>query len=523
MIRRHVASRTARLFIALSIVLAGALPAIAQTLPAFPGAEGFGAIATGGRGGRVLHVITLDPDPAGINGGVAGAPNAGSLNWALRQPGPVQIVFDVSGVMDGVAYVRTNDVTVAGQTSPGGIIVRGIVCGVHYGGIPCDNLILRHLRSRPACQLTAAGADCPAGDDALRLDGMHRAMIDHVSLANANDETVQLSWASDVTIQESILGEVDGSHALYGGILMNYAADAYPLDRISVVRNLWYRIKGRLPEILCESSAQDDVPPRRIAACQDNALNLELANNLYFDPYYPMTYGRWVDGDPANGQFRLHMNLVGNRFVVRPDFPYGIADTALIANEPGDPPSANSLYVSDNRLSRHPALADYALFYCCNDFPPSPDGNQNPGTAERRATRHPFPAIAYLPGDELVTVLTPRVGALPHDPMDRRYAAAVLAGEFAGLPHEIPAANDALDLDFDPAQPPPAPPDSDADGMPDAFELRHGLDPGANDANGTTLSLPLLGIAGYTNIEVYFALLAAERLRGDDIFRNGFE
>jgi hypothetical protein len=55
---------------------------------AFPGAEGFGAIATGGRGGAVLAVTTLDPDPAGVV--------PGSLNHALRQSGPRTIVFRVS-------------------------------------------------------------------------------------------------------------------------------------------------------------------------------------------------------------------------------------------------------------------------------------------------------------------------------------------------------------------------------------------------------------------------------------------
>ena len=191
--RRPAGSPRAQLLgAALSLVLAA--PAFAQGLPAFPGAEGFGAIASGGRGGAVYSVTTLDPDPGGTI--------PGSLNHALRQSGPRTIVFRVSGVIHGIANIVHGDVTIAGQTSPGGIIVRGLICDGHYEQNACDNVIVRHLRSRPAWNLTV-----PAGgerlDDALRLDGINRAIFDHVSLAHATDEALQISWASDITVQDS--------------------------------------------------------------------------------------------------------------------------------------------------------------------------------------------------------------------------------------------------------------------------------------------------------------------------------
>jgi len=140
----------------------------AADIAAFPGAEGFGAIATGGRGGRVIYVTTLDADP---NGEVEG-----SLNWALRQEGPRYILFKVSGVINGPAYIRRGDVTIAGQTSPGGIITRGLICDDHYEDNDCRNLVIRHIRSRPALQI-----DNQEGvlDDALRLDGVDTAIIDY--------------------------------------------------------------------------------------------------------------------------------------------------------------------------------------------------------------------------------------------------------------------------------------------------------------------------------------------------------
>jgi hypothetical protein len=89
-------------------LLALAIPAaMAQSIPAFPGAEGFGASASGGRGGAVLAVTRLDADPDGSL--------PGSLNWALRQQGPRTIVFRVSGVIHGVARIVHGNVTIAAR------------------------------------------------------------------------------------------------------------------------------------------------------------------------------------------------------------------------------------------------------------------------------------------------------------------------------------------------------------------------------------------------------------------------
>ena len=111
------------------------LPVAAQPLPSFPGAEGFGAVASGGRGGQVLIVDTLAVDP----GGTQGSGNRGSLNWALRQSGARTIVFEVSGVINGPVQVRSGNVTIAGQTSPGGVIVRGLSCTSTQAGVRCDD------------------------------------------------------------------------------------------------------------------------------------------------------------------------------------------------------------------------------------------------------------------------------------------------------------------------------------------------------------------------------------------------
>ena len=101
----------------------------------FPGAEGHGRYATGGRGGKVYHVTSLEDDGS-----------QGTLRWALKQNGPKTIVFDVAGTIHLKSELRTgkDHLTIAGQTSPGGI------CLADYGfSINSNNVIIRFLRFRP--------------------------------------------------------------------------------------------------------------------------------------------------------------------------------------------------------------------------------------------------------------------------------------------------------------------------------------------------------------------------------------
>lgn len=133
-------------------------------LPAFPGAFGFGAEARGGRGGRVLRVTTL------------AASGPGSLQAALDEQGPRTIIFDISGLIDAVIFLRHEEVTIAGQTSPGGIAVRGLMIqgdsvyeadGCPLPSVAPEDFIVRFLRIRDPL---ADGAD----GDSLRLLGIER-------------------------------------------------------------------------------------------------------------------------------------------------------------------------------------------------------------------------------------------------------------------------------------------------------------------------------------------------------------
>ncbi len=450
---------------------------------AFPGAQGFGAGATGGRGGRVIYVTNLN------------AMGPGSLNAALAETGPRYVLFRVSGVIDASAHVLAGDVTLAGQTSPGGVIVRGFdtseavfcehACGASARGV--QNIIVRHLRSRPA------GAEFP---DGLRLRYVRNVVIDHVSVGNAADEAVEVSYANDVTIQNTLIAETLGSHATEGGMLLNYTnpAAGYALDRMSIHHNTWNRIMGRYPELSRESGA----------AAAGSTMQIELSNNLLWDQR------RYIDVNPTvlsddlgAASIYYQLNWVGNVGYAPASMPYGMIFFPVTTG------TRSTTYFLDDVFSSYPTRSNYQLNYCCNDFATAP----SPGTPSfALQNRHPFPAIAYTPSTMLREYMLATVGAFPRDPMDRRLMQFVRVGVLDGRPSDVNPAGDALSLDFNAATPPAAPADSDLDGMPDAWEIEHGLDPLIANHNGSELSVSLTGVPGYTNLECYLNELSDQRI-----------
>ena len=470
----------------LSSVLALFPAFLSAQIPAFPGAEGFGATATGGRGGRVLVVTTTAPS------------GPGSLQDALDQSGPRYVVFAVSGLIDAQIHLRHGDVTIAGETSPGGITIRGFVTdetpfqdqAVRAPAQFAENWILRHIRIRP-------GASGPS-DDGLRLRYTRNAIVDHVSVGNAVDEAVEISYSNGITIQNSLLAETVGGHSFYGGMLMNYSnpAHGFALDRLSIHHNLFVRIEGRLPEASRES-----------AAAAGSTMDLELSNNLYWDPRFFIALGADTNvvtnglGQPYPIHYRL--NAVGNVFRTGSAFPYGMWDDQILRA-----PSAggNELFVSGNMMSLHPGRRDYELFYCCNDYATVTLPDATPRSATARTTRHPFPPVTYTDAAVLRETLLAQAGAFPRDPMDQRIVQPVQEDRIDPAAPNTNPAGDAL-LPAFAGTAPAASVDSDLDGMPDAWETARGLDPRTPGHAGRDLST-----TGYDNLEVYLHERSAERV-----------
>lgn len=217
----------------LPLCLVASCAASAQNaLPSFPGAEGFGAVAVGGRGGRVIKVTNLN------------ASGPGSLQAACSDTGPRIVVFDVGGVIRGDITIMHSNITIAGQSAPPpGITIAGRILSRYVDDVRLHDIVIRHLRIRPP---PATGAN----GDAIQLSKTERVMLDHLSLAWGNDEMIDIIHSSEVTVQWSTIEESDPTgHAK--GVPHNYAIlSAYPgSGNVSIHHNLFAHHARRLPSL----------------------------------------------------------------------------------------------------------------------------------------------------------------------------------------------------------------------------------------------------------------------------------
>lgn len=172
---------------------------------AFPGAEGYGRYAVGGRGGKVIEVTNLNDD------------GPGSLRDAINQEiGPRTIVFNVSGNIKLASRLVANQpyITIAGQTAPG----EGITISRAPIGLTGNDGVVRFLKVRIGGGTTF---------DGMGLTGADYSIIDHCSISWTIDESFSSRGAHHITLQRTLISEalnVAGHDKYPAGKMHGFAA-----------------------------------------------------------------------------------------------------------------------------------------------------------------------------------------------------------------------------------------------------------------------------------------------------------
>ena len=417
---------------------------LTMTLPAFPGADGPGANASGGRGGEVYHVTNLDDDITN--------PPVGSLRYGLKNvpPGGRTIVFDVSGLIfldpaGGTAgWLKSGEsnLTVAGQTAPApGITIAGQ--GTKFSG---NNVIIRHLKIRPGKHQVDPGLSTHDGIS----NYLQNSIIDHVSISWADDESLSSTdFVDTATVQYCIVGEalyyaLEGGKTHAYGALINSEVSDVPL---SYHHNLFAHIQSRLPRI------QNEVDSGSTGAI------LNWSNNVIYN---------WSGNAAYTGTGEsTRTNFIGNYYIAG-------YNTSSSNRTFYSPDGATRLYIEDNyRDMDKDGLLDGSA--------PSASVFVG-GTFTRESTAFSEVDIPELdaPGTSVATV-TARAGAFwwDRDAVDARLVSDTLnqTGHFVTDPSDVGG--------WDPTGTVrPAGFDRDRDGMSDAWEAAHGLNPLVADDSG---------------------------------------
>lgn len=422
--------------------------AVAQ-LPAFPGAEGAGMFAEGGRGGDVFVVNTL-LDQSGDDGD--GNPLTGSLRYGIiSATGPRTIVFGVGGQINLGSELHMHNkskITIAGQTAPGDGIT---IAGNRFHLENTSDIVMRYLRIRVG---GAAGTNL----DAVWVQDSSDVIVDHVSASWGTDETISATHSSNnVTVQWSMIAEpLGGTGGHSYGSLINGGDFTYH-------HNLYAESRSRNP---------------RVQNTGGDSTRLDFVNNVLYNPFDRFGYG----ADDVS------INFVGNYAIAGPDTKASTEHLYVAGN------TATKIYQSDNLMDLNKN----------GDF----DGQDLEWDAFRDAytpyaTRFDLPLVTTERATDVLASVLAGVGdSLVRDAMDLRVLNDVITHAGNIIPNSqtedwvggFPTLNGGAAL-----------PDTDLDGMPDVYENSISYLSATNpldrnlDANSN----------GYTDLEDYLNFLAS--------------
>ena len=429
---------------------------------AFPGAEGYGRFATGGRGGVVYHVTNLLNDE-----------NPGSLRYALTQmSGPRTIVFDVSGIidMDFKALFANPYVTIAAQTAPG----KGI-CLRHSNLNIGSESICRFLRARRGYGDTG---------NAMGVTGANHTIVDHTTCSWGTDETFSSRGAHNVTFQHSMIAEALGiaDHKNYAAGKNHGFAATIGGETGSFHHNLLADCSGRNWSMGGGLDGNGYYSGR-----------LDIFNNVVYN---------WCKRTTDGGAHEV--NFVGNYYKEGPAVDNHCIFTLQLE---GTGKGTQSAYLKNNILDRlnGTILMDASSLYA-KQVSSSQVVDWEPFASEPF-----FPSYAVIdsPQDAYKKTLCSVGADQPmQDANDQRMVSETLqrsytyVGSRSGLKGEIDHEDDCGGFEDYPEESRPAGYDTDQDGMPDWWEALAGSNPAEADHNADP------DHDGYTQLEDYLNWLA---------------
>ncbi len=441
---------------------------------AFPGAEGYGRFARGGRGGVVVEVTNLNDS------------GPGSLRDALTNTsyGPRTVVFAVSGLItlesDLIISQFNPYVTLAGQTAPGkGICTRKYQFGVSGG----RDLIIRDVRSRPG---NISGTTLNGSG----MSGSDHCIMDHVSISWGIDEELSTRTSKNVTFQRSLISEalnIAGHQNYPAGTAHGYAASVGG-DVASLHHNLLAHNEGRNWSMA-----------GGLDAAANFAGRLDIFNNVVYN---------WGHRTTDGGAHEV--NFVANYYKPGAASAFFYALNAQYGNFPG----TQQYYFTNNVMPGYFGLNNQAAGRTAS----TENGGSLPTNYNSWVSAPFFPSYATIhTATNAYKLVLSDVGC--NQPLIDDHDARVIretidgtytytgTGPYGGSPGLPNSQDDVGGWENYPVMQYPAGWDSDHDGLPDWWELAKGLNPNSPPGDFSDCNRDPDGDE-YTNLEDYLNWLA---------------